>query len=1284
MPASNTSRRALTAGQLGIWRAQQLHPENPAFNIAEYVEIHGAVNELLFERAVRSAAEEAETSSMRFSEDENGLPYQWPDNVPWEFHQLDLSSHENPRLSADQWMRADATRVADLAGNEIFTQVLLKIREDVYFWYQRVHHIIGDGYSGSLFAARVAELYTAYSKNAHPPKRWFPGFDMMLDADTEYRSSESFGTDRSFWLDTMSNYPEPASLSGTPPTSTPHRLVRHTAELDAVAVNHFKSSAKRFGTSFTVIAVAAAALNLHRSNGAPEVVIGLPVTGRWPSSLRMLPGMAANVLPVRISVHPGSSVLDLVKGTSLAIRKALRHQRYRYEDIVRDLKAVGKPDLYSAMVNVMAFDYDLTFGDATSTAHNISGAQVNDISFSVYDRLSGSMDVVVDANEDLYSEDRLAETSRQFHAVLHWICQASFEEKIGQVDLLESGERQRILGELSGSAMEVDEKTLPQLIEAQVSAAPHATAVAFEGQELSYTELNTRANRLARLLVGRGVGPETLVGVALPRSADLVVALLAVLKAGGAYVPIDPDHPADRIAYMLDDARPVTVLTETSVLDSGVLPEQHTETVVSLDAPESVAQLASMGESDLTDPERAGALLTEHPAFVIYTSGSTGRPKGVAVSHMGVVNQFTWMQREYELTSADRVLHKTPVGFDVSVWELFWPLAAGAALVVARPGGHRDAHYLTNVIQDARVTVVQFVPSMLRLFLNDPAAGKCVDLRLVICAGEALPPELHREFEETLGASLYNMYGPTEATIAVTAWTGRPMGPADGPTPIGRPIDNSRVFVLDAALQPVAFGVPGELYLGGVQLARGYVGRAGLSAERFIANPFGVPGERMYRTGDLVKWRHDGTLAYLGRTDHQVKVRGFRIELGEIETALAAHDSVRQVAVVVREDRPGDQRIVAYVVPAQNVIVAPAALRAHAGTTLPEYMVPSAIVVLEALPLSANGKLDRSALPAPDYTLTTTRRAPTSPEERLLCLVFAEVLGVGEVGVEDNFFELGGHSLLAVTLVERLRARGVVVDVRSVFTDPTPAGLAASTGRAEVVVPERRVTAGVESFTPELFPLADLSQGEVDRIVEQIPGGAANIVDIYPLAPLQEGILFHHLLTHDTATDGTAMDGADDGDGRVGSDGGDVYVLPAVFGFDSRERLVAFVGALQRVVDRHEILRTAVVWEGLREPVQVVQREAAIPVTYFDAPDSPVSDVTGWLLGRLSRGFDLSRAPLMRVGAVPDPAGEGRWAALVEIHHIVQDHTALEVLLGEVQAFFTGAGEELSEPVPFR
>ncbi|WP_455753394.1 amino acid adenylation domain-containing protein [Streptomyces avermitilis] len=581
--------------------------------------------------------------------------------------------------------------------------------------------------------------------------------------------------------------------------------------------------------------------------------------------------------------------------------------------------------------------------------------------------------------------------------------------------------------------------TLPELFRTQVSRTPDATALVFRDTSLSYTELDERSDRLARLLAGHGAAPDRVVALTVPRSVELVVALLAVLKTGAAYLPVDPDYPADRIGYLLADAAPVLVLTHSEVeatLPPGARPEGLPHLVV--DAQEEQLERA------LFAPERPPA--AQDAAYVIYTSGSTGRPKGVVVPHAGIVNRLHWMQHEYRLTGDDRVLQKTPSGFDVSVWEFFWPLITGATLVVAEPGGHKDPAYLAELIRVERITTVHFVPSMLQVFLDEPAAALCTGLRRVVCSGEALPVELADRFTASLpGVPLHNLYGPTEASVDVTYWEYTPE-PGATSVPIGRPVWNTRLYVLDTGLRPAAVGETGELYLAGVQLALGYLNRPGLTAERFVADPYGPPGSRMYRTGDLARRRPDGALDYVGRADHQVKIRGLRVELGEIEAALARHPAVSGAAVLVREDRPGDKRLVGYVVPAPGGTVDPAELRTLAATTLPDYMVPSAVVVLESLPLTPNGKLDRKALPAPPDAAAPARVAPRTPQEALLCDLFAEVLGLpeGQVGVEDSFLELGGHSLSAIRLVSRIRAAfDTDLKVRQVFKTPTVAALAA-------------------------------------------------------------------------------------------------------------------------------------------------------------------------------------------------------------------------------------------------
>ncbi|MEV4453869.1 amino acid adenylation domain-containing protein, partial [Streptomyces mirabilis] len=760
------------------------------------------------------------------------------------------------------------------------------------------------------------------------------------------------------------------------------------------------------------------------------------------------------------------------------------------------------------------------------------------------------------------------------------------------------------------------------------------------------------------------MGPESVVGVVMERGVDLVVALLGVLKAGAAYLPVDPSFPAERMGFVLRDAGAVCVVTGGGVGGRvGEVGSGAGLSVVVVDDPVVVGELGECSGGGLGDEERGGVLLGWHPAYVMYTSGSTGVPKGVVVPHSGIVNRLVWMQERYRLEAGDRVLQKTPFGFDVSVWEFFWPLLEGAVLVVARPEGHRDPDYLASLVCEQRVTTVHFVPSMLDAFLRGRSAGGCTSLRRVICSGEALPLEVQSRFFAVFAeAELHNLYGPTEASVDVTAWLCR-RGQVAGGVPIGAPVFNTRVYVLDSALRPVPVGAVGELYLAGGQLARGYVGRAGLTAERFVACPFGGRSERMYRTGDRARWTADGQLEFVGRVDEQVKIRGFRIEPGEVQAAVVSCPGVGQAVVIAREDAPGDKRLVAYVVPGDGAV--PGAeldqvVREFVALRLPEYMVPSAVMVVDVLPLTVNGKLDRKALPAPEYTVGVSR-GPVDAREEVLCAAFAEVLGLESVGVDDDFFQLGGHSLLVVRLVERLRSRGVSVSVRALFQTPTVAGLASVAGPERVVVPENLIPVGAREITPEMLPLVDLSVAEIGRIVAGVEGGAANVADVYPLAPLQEGLLFHHLM----------VDG-----------GEDTYVMPTVVEFGSRERLDAFVGALQQVVDRHDIFRTGVVWEGLREPVQVVWRRAVLPVREVVVEswgDEPARE----LLAAVGVSMDIGRAPLMDVHAAP-VGGAGKWLALLRIHHLVQDHTALVVLLGEVRAFLAGRGGELADPLPFR
>ncbi|MGW4059289.1 amino acid adenylation domain-containing protein [Amycolatopsis sp. NPDC004747] len=610
---------------------------------------------------------------------------------------------------------------------------------------------------------------------------------------------------------------------------------------------------------------------------------------------------------------------------------------------------------------------------------------------------------------------------------------------VGDVDLLTPAEFDRLMHEWNATDHEVPAATLPELVEANAAAHPDRPAIKHHDVRLTYAEFNARANRIARLLLDEGAGAGDVVAMVLPRSIDYAVCALAITKTGAAYLPIDTSYPPERITQVLTDAGVAHVVTITELTGSVSVPAAQ----LVLDTAATGRRLADADPADPTDAERRARLTPDTPAYVLYTSGSTGRPKGVVIAHRAITNRLHHMQHQIPLGADDRLLQKTPAGFDVTVREVFWPLLAGASIVVADPDGHRDPAYIAETIVAEDITITHFVPSGLKVFLAEPDAAKCTSLRRVVCGGEALPAELQAWFAAVLPADLFNVYGPTEAAVDVTSMR-CPRNPEPGPVLIGRPVWNTRLYVLDERRRQLPAGVTGELYLAGVQLAEGYLGRPELTAERFVEDPYGEPGARMYRSGDAARWRDDGVIEFFGRLDHQVKIRGFRVELEEIESVLLRDERVGQAVCLLREDIPGDQRLVAYVVPAAGTAPDVGELRARTAAALPDYMVPAAFVVLAELPLTPNEKLDRKALPRPEISVVPAGRAPSTPEELLVAEVFAKLLEVPSVGVEQDFVELGGNSLLAAQLVNGIHERsGVRLRIRQVLENPTVRALAA-------------------------------------------------------------------------------------------------------------------------------------------------------------------------------------------------------------------------------------------------
>lgn len=1054
MPDTKDLQYSLTGAQTGIWFAQQLDPDNPIYNTAEYIEINGPINIALFEEALRHVIKEAESLHVRFGENMDG-PWQMINPSPdVQLHVIDVSSEPDPEKTALNWMKADLTKPVDLGYDPLFNEALFIAGPDRFFWYQRIHHIAIDGFGFSLIAQRVASTYTALIKGQTAKGRSFGSLQAILEEDTDYRGSEQYEKDRQFWLDCFADAPEVVSLADRAPR-TSNSFLRHTAYLPPSDVNALKEAARYFSGSWHEVMIAVSAVYVHRMTGSEDVVLGLPMMGRIGSASLNVPAMVMNLLPLRLTVSSSMSFSELIQQISREIRSIRRHHKYRHEELRRDLKLIGENHrLFGPQINLMPFDYGLDFAGVLGTTHNLSAGPVDDLSINVYDRTDGSgLRIDVDANPEVYSESDIKLHQRRILQLLQ-TASAGEDMLIGQMELLLPEEKEKVISKWNETAKSEKLVSLQDMFEKQAVLTPERIALMCDDIQVNYRKLNEEANRLARLLIEKGIGPEQFVALALPRSPEMVASMLGVLKTGAAYLPLDPEFPADRISYMLEDAKPSCIITTEEIAAS--LPDN-------LAVPELVLDQAVTQEIiKRYSPENPDVSVSlDHPAYIIYTSGSTGRPKGVVVTQKSLSNFLLSMKEAFSLGEEDRVLAVTTVAFDISALELYLPLISGARIVIARKETIREPHALAQMIENFDINIMQATPTLWHaLVTSEPE--KLRGLRVLV-GGEALPSGLLQALQD-LHCSVTNLYGPTETTIwSAAAFLEEGL---KGVPPIGKPIWNTQVYVLDNGLQPVPLGVVGELYIAGTGLARGYFHRPDLTAERFVADPYGPPGTRMYRTGDQARWRADGSLDYIGRADHQIKIRGFRIELGEIDAVLANHPHIEQAAVVVREDQPGDKRLAAYVV--ADAPIDTAELRRYVGASLPDYMVPAAFVEMDELPLTPNGKLDRKALPTPDFSTSVSDRAPRTPQEEILCDLFAEVLGLARVGIDDSFFELGGHSLLAARLMSRIReVMGAELGIAKLFDEPTVAGLAAHLDLAQSARPALQ-----RAGRPEKIPLS--------------------------------------------------------------------------------------------------------------------------------------------------------------------------------------------------------------------
>jgi amino acid adenylation domain-containing protein len=1255
--------------QQSLWFLDQLYPESCAYNVPRAIRILGDLDVKALECSLSEIVRRHEILRTTFRAID-GQPMQFiapaRDAILPVTDLRGLGPNEGAQCE-HRLITEEAWAPFDLSHGPLLRVRLFRMGESEHVLIIVQHHIISDGWSDAVFMRELLTAYEAFTEGRQPQ---LPDLEVQYGDfahwQREFLQGETFARQLEYWRSQLANLSEfemPANRT-RPPIRT---FAGATESFDLPP--RLTAILRKLGTSehatlFVTLLAAFKAL-LVRYCGQEDIVVGAPIAKRGSAETKHLIGFFVNTVVMRTKLDSDPTFRVALRRVRQTVLGALEHSDLPFERLVEELaphRTGNRNPFFQVMFDVVKAEPNTRkMGNLSLVPIDIENRSAK---FDLMVELADGVDAIrgsLNYNRDLFDASTVRRMASHFRTLLEGIA-ADPDLRISQLPLLRAAERHQLVVEWNDTRRTYPTNVcLHELIEAQVARTPDAVAIVCEDESLSYRELNRRANQLAHHLRRLGVGPDAIVGVFAERSVEMIVALLATLKAGGAYLPLDPNYPAERLAFMLEDAQPLVVLAQCCL--DFKLP-QHASKVV---FPED----GFAAESDLNP---VNCTHSDNLAYVIFTSGSTGRPKGVMNTHRGICNWLLWLQETYRLTADDRILHKTPFTFDVSLGEFFWSLIAGSRLVVGRPALHGDSHYLIKTICENNITAIHFVPSMLSAFLEDVDASRCSFLRLVICIGEALSVELKERFFAVLpDAELHNLYGPTEAAVVVTYWQCK-RGSDERIVPIGWPAANTQIYILDRAMQLVPTGVTGELHIGGVQLARGYLARAELTAEKFAPNPLGEG--RLYKTGDLARYRSDGAIEFLGRIDHQVKLRGFRIELGEAESVLRQHELVKECAVLVRQDRFGDKRLTAYVVapgelgennslPAKtNRQLAPL-LRSYLQTKLPDYMVPAVFMLVDKLPLTSSGKLDRRALPEPER-LGEELVEPSTPLQQEIAQIWKGVLGVERVGTGDDFFELGGHSLTALRLANQLsELAGDRVPVALVFQAPTVAQLAAQLEKHYV-----------GDYAGK--PAVDKGRGEKMKL----PGGSATVrkdaisvllrvcqklesgkeVFVLPSSFAQQSLWLIDQLQPQSCE----------------------YNIPFAFRIRGGLDVHALARSFSFLAQRHEVLRTTFrAVDGA--PMQFVA--PARPVTL------PITDLRELAAAeRRSRArelidtealtpFDLAEGPLMRTKLLRTDDKE--YVLFINFHHIIYDNWSHEILVHELlaayQALVEGCEPELPE-----
>lgn len=1264
----------LSSTQQMIWLDQTLNANSSDYNISSVMRINSAFDTERFLRAFTKVTQRHDAMRLKIERTDTSAAQYAVEGLMIPLQHYDFSMYTDNAERTRDVINSYLNEEFDLNG-AIWRSALIKTDSSHGYWVLTSHHLASDGVSFSLLINDVIDAYRNDAQGLSVGDKKAPSYFDFVEEDRAYFDSKHYVRDLDFWTKRYQDLP-PVLLSQKPSSSdTPPPSPSLTWTLNEDLFHSIETLVSQAGLSLQHFIYAVIACYFARITGEEDIVIGMPVHNRRGMRQKRTVGMFASVIPVGITLAPDDSFMDVMRKASSELRRCYRHQRLPIAELNRHTKVqqkTGRPQLFDVMALFSSHNFDLSLKNENGVFECIEDHQgallplsVVFSQFTVKNNSGKSQYTTLRLSPNArYMDEKDIQTLKKRLAILIDALVATPDVPVWQLPIMPQEERRYLLETLNDTQRKCPTPAqLHREFEAQVERTPEAIAIRYDKRTISYDMLNKHANQLAHRLIAQGVQAHDRIALHFERSPEMIIAMLAVLKAGGAYLPLDPTYPIARLHYMINDAEPKAIITSAAhikTLDSDI-PR------ISFD----LSDEATLEPHRNHNPDIPG-LAADALAYVMYTSGSTGQPKGVMIEHRNV-NHLVKNNGYTHISANDCMAHCANTAFDTATWEVWSALLNGAQLFIIPQSVLLAPMRFQEALLDGGVTSMVMSTGLFHEYL-DVLKPVMPQLRYMLIGGDVLDPQKIAQLQQAhaLPKHLLNGYGPTETTAMATAHDVSAHKDATQPFSIGRAIGNTRLYVLDPYQQPVPLGVTGELYIAGPGVARGYLNQPEMTAERFVDDPFvDVPNERMYKTGDLARWNTEGTLDYLGRNDDQVKLRGFRIELGEIENRLVQHPDVGEAVVIVREDTANTKQLVAYLITEPGRTVTPADLRQHVSQQLADYMVPSAFVTMAKFPLTPNGKLDRKALPAPDDNAIAVREyeAPVGEAETLLATLWEELLGVERVGRRDHFFELGGHSLRLVSLIERVRQFGWRLDMHAVFSAPVLADQALMLKAigslpTQPEVPPNRIPCGCTYITPDLLPLVKLSQKEIDLIASSLPGGAAQIQDIYPLAPLQEGILFHH---------------------RIQSDGGDTYLIRCLMGFDTCDQRTQFLEAIQHVIDRHDILRTALQWENVSQPVQVVWRQANIPIDTF-TPDAKCGDVEAQLLAHTDPDhccMDLQKAPLFSAVTAHN-TDNGEWLLSLSFHHLICDHVSLELILEEVALLIQGNADALQAPQPYR